>query len=63
MSTSWAASAGSVARFMVGGANWAGEVSAKGVTRFQCGVANRWTVPAQLVAPGGGVGTHSGCHR
>jgi hypothetical protein len=46
---------------MGGGPYWSGLVSAKGVTRPQWGVANRWTVPEQLVAPGGGVGTHRGC--
>jgi hypothetical protein len=63
MSTSCLASSGSLARFRSGGANCDAEVSAKGVTLPHCGVANRCTVPPQLVAPDGGVGTHSGCHR
>jgi hypothetical protein len=45
----------------VAGPNWSGLVSANGVTLPHWGVANRCTVPEQLVAPGGGVGTHSGC--
>jgi len=48
---------------MVGGGNYDAEARAKGVTLPHCGVAKRCTVPAQLVAPGGGVGTHRGCHR
>src|SRR4029453_10584266 len=43
--------------------NWLAEVNANGVTFRQCGVKNRCTAPAQAVAPGGGVGTHSGCQR
>src|SRR4029453_7823658 len=43
--------------------NWLAEVSAKGVTLRQWGVRNRCTAPWQVVAPGGGVGTHSGCQR
>ena len=31
------------------------------VTWFHRGVAKDCTVPAQVVAPGGGVGTHNGC--
>src|SRR5215208_6232530 len=43
--------------------NWLAEDRANWVTLRQCGVKNRWVAPAQLVAPGGGVGTHSGCQR
>lgn len=61
MSTSCLASLGSSERSIGGGPNWSGLVSAKGVTRPHWGVANFCTLPAQLVAPDGGVGTHSGC--
>jgi hypothetical protein len=63
MSTSCLALSGSLARSGAGGMNCDGEVRAKGVTRPHWGVENRCTVPAQLVAPGGGVGTHSGYQR
>src|SRR5918993_623644 len=43
--------------------NWLAEVRAKGATVRQCGVKNRWGTPPHSVAPGGGVGTHSGCQR
>src|SRR4029450_13185977 len=43
--------------------NWLAEVSAKGVTLRQWGVRNRCTAPVQVVAPGGGGGTHSASQR
>jgi hypothetical protein len=42
--------------------NWTGEVSANDFTFFHCGVVARCT-EAQVVVPGGGSGTHSGCQR
>jgi len=49
---------------MADGPNWSGRVSANGVTLPHWGVENLWIVLVlgQLVAPGGGSGTHSGCH-
>src|SRR5215217_5462193 len=45
-----------------GGVNWTGELSANGFTFFHCGVVARCT-EVQVVVPGGGSGTHSGCQR
>ena len=45
-----------------GGVNWTGEVSANDLTLRHWGVVGRCT-EAQVVVPGGGSGTHSGCQR
>src|SRR5918993_4731273 len=46
-----------------GARDWPAEVNANWVTLRQCGGKNRWLTPPHSVAPGGGVGTHSGCQR
>src|SRR4029450_9025988 len=45
-----------------GGVNWTGEVRANDLTFFHCGVVGNCG-ERQVVVPGSGSGTHSGCQR